>query len=340
MSKFKPFHEFKKPLIGLTPETFLNYIDAQIPAGDMCRLVKEVVFSLDISVIEKKYSITGQKSYHPKLMLSLLFYGYATGVRSSRKLEEKCLRNHNYIYLMECYRPDHRTISDFRKDNIEEVGKYFIDILRIFDKLGYTKVGKIYIDGTKVRANASAKRTKTNEGFERWLSKLEEKIDKILEEVDEIDSREDETMDEKEKEEKERKLSESKNLKQKIKKALEKVKKENASKMNLTDPEAKHMKKGGSKDIRPRYNCQAVLTEEGVIVAGKAVTDGNDCEQLEAMVEKSESNTGKEVEEVATYSGYSSYENYDYLEKKKINGYIPDNNFVENLQFLAKLGNI
>ena len=98
MPKFKPFHEFQKPLVGLSPEAFLDYIETVIPADHLCRLVKAVVFSLDTEAIEAKYSFLGQNTYHPKLMLSLLFYGYATGVRSSRKLEDRCLSDHIYIY--------------------------------------------------------------------------------------------------------------------------------------------------------------------------------------------------------------------------------------------------
>ena len=93
-------------------------------------------------------------------MLNLLFYGYATGRRSSRKLEEACKDTHNYIFLMQCYTPDHRTISDFRKDNLKEIENYFVEIVRIFKNLGFTNVGKIFIDGTKVKGSASAKRTK------------------------------------------------------------------------------------------------------------------------------------------------------------------------------------
>jgi hypothetical protein len=87
--------------------------------------------------------------------------------------------------------PDHRTISDFRKDNLENIEKYFVDIVRIFDKLGYKEVGRIHIDGTKVRGNASAKRTKDRAGFEKWLSKIEEKISGIMKEAEAIDERED-----------------------------------------------------------------------------------------------------------------------------------------------------
>ena len=68
----------------------------------------------------------------------------ATGVRRSRKMLEKCISDHMYIYLMQCYRPDHRTISDFRKNNIQEIEKYIVDIVRVLSELGYRNVGKIW----------------------------------------------------------------------------------------------------------------------------------------------------------------------------------------------------
>src|SRR3990167_7705864 len=89
--------------------TSLDYIETVIPPDHLCRSVKEVVFSLDAEPIEAKYSFLGQHTYHPKLLLSLLFYGYATGVRSSRKLAQRCISDHVYIYLMQCYTPDHHT---------------------------------------------------------------------------------------------------------------------------------------------------------------------------------------------------------------------------------------
>ncbi len=68
MAKFKPFHEFQKPLIGFTPESFLDYVETVLPKDYLCRVVKGVVFSLDTEAIEAKYSFLGQRTYHPKLL--------------------------------------------------------------------------------------------------------------------------------------------------------------------------------------------------------------------------------------------------------------------------------
>ncbi len=326
MEKFKTFHGQQKPLLGLSPDMYLDYIEGVIPQDHLCRMVKEVVFSLDTEPIESKYSFLGQNSYHPKLLLSVLFYGYATGVRSSRKLSEKCISDHMYIYLMQCYSPDHRTISDFRKNNIREIEKYFVDIVRIFSELGYRNVGKIYLDGTKIKGNASSKMTKDRAGFEKWVEKIEEEIKNLLKEAEAIDNQEDESCRlSSEQKELQKKLSNRKYVKSKIQEALEVLKNERRRKrVNQTDRDAHHMKSGGSKDIRPGYNCQAATTEDGIIVAADAVTEANDHGQLEPMIEQTELNTGKKVEEASADSGYGGYASCEYLEKREIDGYVPD----------------
>ena len=310
--------------------TCLDYVETVIPKDHLCRVVKEVevVFSLDTEGIEAKYSFLGQRTYHPKLLLSVLFYGYATGVRSSRKIEERCLSDHFYIYLMQCYTPDHRTISDFRKNNLKEIEKYFVDIVRIFSKLGYSHVGKIYIDGTKLKGNASAKRTKDRAGFEKWLSEIEEEIGKLLKECETIDNQEDESCKiEPEEEVLKKKLSDRKYLKRQIEEALKIMKEEEKGEDKSYRQRCQSHEDRGSKDIRPGYNCQAVVTEVGFIMAAETVTDANDRNQLKPMVAQTESNTQEAAKEAAADSGYGSYANYEYLDQKGIDGYVPDDHF-------------
>ena len=150
----------------------------------------------------------------------------------------------------------------------------------------------------------------------------------MLQEAESIDKEEDEKYKSREAEEElKKKLSKSSYLKGKIKEALKLMEEENISKLNLTDKDANHMKAGGSKDIRPGYNCQAAVTEEGIIVSAEASQEPNDCNQLIPTIEKSESNTQKSVEEATADSGYGNYTNYEYIDKKKIDGYVPDRYF-------------
>ena len=102
---------------------------------------------------------------------------------------------------------------------------------------------------------------------------------------------------------------------------------EGKEKINLTDRDANHMKSGGSKDIRPGYNCQASVMESGILVAAESVTDANDRNQLKPVIEQTESKTQEKVKEVAADCGYGSYANYEYLGQREIDGYVPDSNF-------------
>ncbi|MCC6548357.1 transposase [Candidatus Sumerlaeota bacterium] len=132
-------------------------VDELLPADHMARFVVEVVESLDISAIVSKYERRGRGStpYHPAMMLALLFYGYATGVMSSRRIERACQFDLAFRYIAAGATPDHDTIVNFRRRNLEEIAALFLDILRVAREMGLVKVGTVAIDGTKVKANAS-----------------------------------------------------------------------------------------------------------------------------------------------------------------------------------------
>lgn len=106
MSKFKPLRESQIMLLPPTVEDF-------VPDGHFSRLVSKIVDALNSSAIENKYSSLGQNTYHPKILLKILFYGYATGIRSGRKLAALCETDTAFMYLAQMYRPDFRTINDF-----------------------------------------------------------------------------------------------------------------------------------------------------------------------------------------------------------------------------------
>ena len=130
------------------------------PESHLARLVDKVVEQLDTSAIENKYSELGQNTYHPKILIKLLFYGYAVGDRSGRKISCKSETDTAYMYLSQMYKPDFRTVNDFRKKNLTELSGYFVDIVRLCKELGLVSIGQINIDGTKIKANAANRRTK------------------------------------------------------------------------------------------------------------------------------------------------------------------------------------
>jgi transposase len=146
---------------------FPKSIDDYVPPNHLSRMISNIVEQLDTKNIEDKYSPLGQNTYPPKIMIKLLFYGYAIGERSGRKISAKCETDTAYIYLAQMYKPDFRTINDFRKNNLEELSKYFIDIVRMCKELGLISVGQMNIDGTKIKASAANRRTKTKEDYQK-----------------------------------------------------------------------------------------------------------------------------------------------------------------------------
>ena len=113
MQNFKPVNNEQ---IFLLPPSINEFIDD----NHLSKLVSEVVESLDTKAIENKYSDLGQKSYHPKLLLKLLFYGYAIGIRSGRKIAAACESDLAFMYLSSMYHPDFRTINDAPNLNIDQ----------------------------------------------------------------------------------------------------------------------------------------------------------------------------------------------------------------------------
>ena len=315
MAKFKPY---RKDQLHLLPPCLEDYV----PEGHLARLVYEVVEGLDTLPIEDRYSELGQNTYHPKILLKLLFYGYATGIRSGRKIATRCETDTAYMYLAEMYRPDFRTLNDFRKNHLQQIEGYFLQIVRLCQDLGMIQVGEISLDGTKIRANASAKRSKDQASYQDWLRRIEEKIQQILQEADRVDAEEDRLYGEQRGDELPPKMQTHLSLKKKIEEVLHRFQEEK-EKINLTDPDCRFMQERKGV-ITPSYNCQLAVTKGQILVGAEVVAEENDRRQLAPMVEQAEAILGEEVKEVIADSGYSSYDNYEYLSQKGKQGYIPD----------------
>jgi len=130
-------------------------IDEWLPEGYLARFVADVVSQLDTSVIEKCYSGRGSDAWHPKMLISLLFYGYATGVFSSRKLERATHDSVAFRYLCANQHPDHDSIATFRRRFLPELESLFVQILHVGREMELVKLGNVSLDGTKMKANAS-----------------------------------------------------------------------------------------------------------------------------------------------------------------------------------------
>lgn len=126
-----------------------------LPANHLARFVVDVVAELDLAHIYERYGLRGGEAYAPELLLALLFYGYATGVFSSRKIEKATYETLPFRFVAGGLHPDHDTLANFRKTFRAEIKELFVQVLLLAQAAGYLKLGNISMDGSKVHANAS-----------------------------------------------------------------------------------------------------------------------------------------------------------------------------------------
>ena len=319
----------------------------------LAKAVYEIVDLLSVDKIESKYSDIGQNAYNPKMMIRILFYGYSVSIRSSRKISTGCEDRFDFLYLTDGLKPSHDRISDFRKENLEELKQLFKEIVLIGANLGLAKFGNIKtsIDGSKMRANASPKLTKDEEGLQKLLDKTEEEINKIFEEAEMIDNEEDEKYGKENRgDELPEHLRSKKSREKAIKEAYEKLKQQKeqmkekirsdkareptgaelkkieATKINITDHDAKFMKERNG-IIKPNYNVQiSVDEEEQFIIANDVVDECNDQHQLISMLNQTKENIGESPKKAKADNGY-----YPQLEEAtklfpEIDLYVDDKN--------------
>ena len=138
-----------------TPYMLPPSVQDYLPEDHLARFVVEMVDQLDMRAILGVYAGKGKKPYHPAMLVALLFYGYATGTFSSRKLEKATYDSMAYRYICANTHPDHDTIATFRKRFLKELEGLFTQILLIGQAMGLVKLGTVSLDGTKIKANAS-----------------------------------------------------------------------------------------------------------------------------------------------------------------------------------------
>jgi transposase len=144
-----------RPTDRLTSFLMPPSVDEWLPQRHLARFVVEVVDGLDLSAMSKSYRGSGSASYHPAVLLSLLVYGCASGVFSSRKLERATYDSVAFRFIAANDHPDHDTIATFRRRFLKEIEALFVKILLLAREMGVLKMGTVALDGTKIHANAS-----------------------------------------------------------------------------------------------------------------------------------------------------------------------------------------
>ena len=313
-----------------------------LPEDHLAYFVSDVVEQLDLRAIESVYEEEerGQPPYHPRMMTKILIYGYCVGVFSSRRIQKKLREDVGFRVLAAGNEPDFRTISDFRKLHVKALQGLFDQVLQIALQAGTMKLGRVVLDGSKVKANASKHKAMSYGRMEEEEKRLKEEVKRILKQAEATDAEEDtrygrdKTGDElpaelarretrlKRIQEAKRALEERARAQAKSKgEAEEKAKPAAKMQYNFTDPESRIMP--GADGFVQAYNAQIGVEPDFQLIVGQMVSQAtNDKQQLVPAVEAIKEQAGQKPQEVMTDSGYCSEANLKYLEKKKIEGFV------------------
>ena len=297
----------------LLPKTVNEYISPDDPVRAYDAFIEALDFrDLGITLDPNK---VGNSEYHPHAMLKLLVYGYSYGIRSSRKLERATHHNLSFIWLTSGLKPDHKTIAEFRRKNKEALAQILKQCAKICIKLNLIEGNTLFLDGTKIRANASINNTWTKEKAKKALKHIDERISDILAQCDAIDEAEQGslvTMDEE--------LKDQKTLKAKIKGILQEIKEEGS--FNTTDPECTSIKKG--KNFYAGFNFQSTVDKKkGLILSVDVVSENNDLNQFASQINKANHTLNKKCEVAVADCGYASTDDLEKIDKQGIKVIVP-----------------
>jgi len=334
----KPYRPYLPDQDFLLPPSLREWL----PEGHLAYFVSDVVEELDLTAIEAVYGDEqrGQPPYHPCMMTKLLVYGYCVGVFSSRRIQTRVAEDIAFRVLAAGNEPDFRTISDFRKIHLQALEGLFEQVLKIALQAGAMKIGRVVLDGTKVKANASKHKAMSYGRMQEKEKQLREEVKKLLAQAEQTDSEEDARWGNKRSAEdlpaelqrrrtRLRRIREAKReLEQRARekaaeegKPQEQAEPKDKDQYNFTDPESRIMK--GADGFVQGYNAQAAVEPNFQLIVGQAVTQAaNDKEQLQPMVECVEQQSGQKVTEVVGDNGYCSEKNLGELDSQNIEGYI------------------
>ena len=183
MSNFRPSDR-------LTGYLMPPSVDEWLPPRHLARFVVEVVDGLDLTGMSKAYRGSGSASYHPATLLSVLIYGYATGVFSSRKLERATYDSVAFRFIAANDHPDHDTIATFRRRFLKEIEALFVEILELAREMGVLKMGTVALDGTKIHANASRHSALSHEHAGKIEAQLKLEVAELLAKAEAADKAE------------------------------------------------------------------------------------------------------------------------------------------------------
>ena len=312
-----------------------------LPTDHLVYFVSDLVDNLDLSAITTVYEAEerGYPPYHPVMLTKVLVYAYCLGVFSSRRIQRRCVEDIGFRVLAASNQPDFRTIADFRKRHLPALEGFFEQVLRLAHELGAVRMGRVALDGTKVKANASKHKAMSYDRMRDKQQQRRAEVKDLLARAEAADTAEDAAYgagrrgDElpaelQRRESRLQRIREAKRVLEARAKAeaaatgqpVESATPAAKAQYNFTDPESRMMK--GPDGFVQAYNAQIVVDEQQLIV-GQAVTqDTNDKRQLLPMIATLEQQADDTPIQLLADAGYCSDANFAALEATTIDAYI------------------
>ena len=332
LMRTKTFRPYDQDTLILMPPSVRDWVAPDsLPA-----FISDLVDDLDLAPFLAAHDEPrGMPPYHPAMMLKVLLYGYATGVRSSRRLEERLKCDVGFMFLAGQTRPGHKAIGEFRRRHLAAFRALFLDSLHLCQAAGMVRLGRVALDGTKVKANASKHKAMSHGRMPEREAALEAEVARILDEAEATDRAEDALHGDARGDELPELLRTREGRLRAIRAAraaLEEEARERAgdpdavpdpkAQRNFTDPDSRIMLSKPDGFIYG-YNAQAVV-DDGyqVIVATELTTDATDSRSLPALVDQVEANAGRRPKRLLADAGYQSDDNLAHLETRGIDGYV------------------
>ncbi len=297
---------------------------------DLVHFIAEACERIEISAFHVSHTGSGKAQYHPRMMLALLIYCYASGIFSSRRIEQASYRHVSVRYITANTHPDHDTIATFRRINGAAFGSAFAQILLLAKETGLLKVGMVSVDGTKIDANASKIKSLRYDRIEALRAKLAKDIAGLMaraEAADNTDSDDGLSLPDE--------IARRQTLKAKLDAAAKRL--EEAARQdhddddppppkpqkqtNLTDPSSAIMRKSARHEYRQAYNAQAIVDADGsqLVLATDVYSTTNDRHALDGLVEHLCDQVGKP----ATLLGDAGYAGHKIIEALEARGIEP-----------------
>lgn len=351
------FKEYTPNQSVLFPPLVEDFITSDHPV----RVVNQVIDTINIDSLIQQYDGGGASSFHPRMLLKVLVYAYLTNTYSSRKIEAAIKENVHFMWLSGMQKPDHNTINRFRSDRLKEVLKeVFSQVVKLLVASGHVSLKEVYVDGTKIEANANRYTFVWGKSIEKNKAKMEDQLKALWEYAEGIAAQE--LTDTKpssfapvDKEQVRKTIEQidaalknqpvNKKVKQKLNYAKrhwpDAIEKYNGQQELLkgrnsyskTDPDATfmrmkedHMRNG---QLKPGYNLQ-IATNEQFIVNYSIHHNPTDTTTLAAHLNSFEEALGTKPESIIADAGYGSAENYQLLAQKDITAYIKYSYFDKN----------